>query len=98
SIGLLIVFAAVALSVVAYPFARFFTDTGYADVRGLGNVILAFLPGLILFSTLFVLQRVFYALGDTRTPFLMQCVQSGLFVIGALLCILLPTGWIGVGV
>jgi putative peptidoglycan lipid II flippase len=98
SIGLLIVFAAVALSVVAYPFARFFTDTGFTDVRGMGNVILAFLPGLILFSTLFVLQRVFYALGDTRTPFFMQCVQSSLFVMGALLCMTLPSEWIGVGV
>ena len=98
SIGLLIVFAAVALSVVAYPFARFFTDTGFTDVRGMGNVILAFLPGLILFSTLFVLQRVFFALGDTRTPFLLQCVQSGLFVVGAILCMTLPSEWIGVGV
>lgn len=98
SIGLLIVFAAVALSVVAYPFARFFTDTGFTDVRGMGNVILAFLPGLILFSTLFVLQRVFFALGDTRTPFLLQCVQSGLFVVGAILCRTLPSEWIGVGV
>ena len=98
NIGLLIVFAAVALSVVAYPFARVFTDSGFDDVRGMGNVILAFMPGLILFSTLFVLQRVFYALGDTRTPFFMQCVQSGLFVIGALLCILLPTNLIAVGI
>ena len=98
SIGLLIVFAAVALSVVAYPFARFFTATGFTDVRSMGNVILAFMPGLILFSILFVLQRVFYALGDTRTPFFMQCVQSALFVGGALACILLPTEWIGVGI
>ncbi|WP_394770603.1 murein biosynthesis integral membrane protein MurJ [Lacisediminihabitans sp.] len=98
AIGLLIVFAAVSLSVVAYPFARVFTNTGFTDVAGMGNVILAFLPGLILFSMLFVLQRVFYALGDTRTPFFMQCVQSGLFVIGALLCIMLPTAWIGVGI
>lgn len=98
SIGLLIVFAAVALAVVAYPFARFFT-AGYDNVQAMGNVLLAFLPGLILFSMLFVLQRVFYALGDTRIPFFMQCVQSGLFIIGALLCAaLLPKGWIGVGI
>jgi putative peptidoglycan lipid II flippase len=98
SIGLLIVFAAVALSVVAYPFARFFTDTGFGDVRGMGNVILAFMPGLILYSVLFVLQRVFYALGDTRTSFFVQLVQAGLFVIGALACIVLPTEWIAVGI
>ncbi|MHC5798097.1 murein biosynthesis integral membrane protein MurJ [Lacisediminihabitans sp. FW035] len=99
SIGLLIVFAAVALSVVAYPFARVFSlGADFAAVAGMGNVLLAFLPGLILFSTLFVLQRVFFALGDTRTPFFMQCVQSGLFVIGALLCMMLPSELIGVGV
>ena len=98
SIGLLIVFAAVALSVVAYPFARLFTS-GFANVQSMGNVLLAFLPGLILFSTLFVLQRVFYALGDTRTPFFMQCVQSGLFIVGALMCAaILPKEWIGVGI
>jgi putative peptidoglycan lipid II flippase len=98
SIGLLIVFAAVALSVVAYPFARLFTS-GAANVQAMGNVLLAFLPGLVLFSMLFVLQRVFYALGDTRTPFLMQCVQSGLFIVGALACaVLLPKESIGVGI
>ncbi|MEC5170417.1 murein biosynthesis integral membrane protein MurJ [Glaciihabitans sp. GrIS 2.15] len=98
SIGLLIVFAAVALSIVAYPFARLFTS-GFANVQSMANVLLAFLPGLILFSALFVLQRVFYALGDTRTPFFMQCVQSGFFIVGALLCgAFLPNEWIGVGI
>lgn len=98
TIGIFNVFAAVAISVVAFPLARFFTDTGYTDVSGMAQVILAFMPGLILFSMLFVLQRVFYALGDTRTPFFMQCVQSGLFVIGALACIPLPAHLIGVGI
>lgn len=98
SIGLLIVFATVALSIVAYPFARLFTS-GFANVQSMGNVLLAFLPGLILFSALFVLQRVFYALGDTRTPFFMQCVQSGFFIVGALLCAaVLPNELIGVGI
>jgi putative peptidoglycan lipid II flippase len=64
----------------------------------MGNVLLAFMPGLILFSMLFVIQRAFYALGDTRTPFFMQCVQSGLFIVGALLCTLLPVEQIAVGI
>lgn len=97
SIGLLIVFSAVALSVVAYAFARVFVSE-FSQVRAMANVLLAFTPGLILFSMLFVLQRVFYALGDTRTPFLMQCVQSGLFIIGALSCIALPSAQIAVGI
>lgn len=96
-IGLLIVFAAVALAVVAYPFARFF-ENDFSKVAAMGNVILAFLPGLVLFSALFVIQRVFYALGDTRTPFIMQCIQSVVFVAGALACVALPVEWIAVGI
>ena len=96
-IGLLIVFSSVALAVVAYPFARFFEDR-FENVLAMGNVIIAFLPGLVLFSALFVIQRVFYALGDTRTPFIMQCIQSVVFVAGALACILLPTEWLAVGI
>ncbi|MDQ1549768.1 MAG: putative peptidoglycan lipid flippase [Microbacteriaceae bacterium] len=96
-IGLGMVFSAVALVVVAYPFARVF-EADFGKVAAMGNVLLAFAPGLILFSMLFVIQRVFYALGDTRTPFLMQCVQSGLFIIGALLSIAQPQGEIAVGI
>jgi putative peptidoglycan lipid II flippase len=98
SIGMFIVFSAVALSVVALPFARVY-ESDFANARAMSAVILAFLPGLILFSMLFIIQRVFYALGDTRTPFFMQCVQSGLFIIGALLtAVLLPGDLIGVGI
>jgi len=96
-IGLLIVFSAVALAVVAYPFARFF-ETEYSKVLAMGNVILAFVPGLILFSALFLVQRVFYALGDMRTPFILQCVQSAVFVAGALACTQLADEWIAVGI
>lgn len=98
SIGMLIVFSAVALSVVALPFARVYEEQ-FANARSMSAVILAFMPGLILFSMLFIVQRVFYALGDTRTPFFMQCVQSGIFVVGALLCsAFLAAEWIGVGI
>ena len=95
-IGLLIVFSTIALAVVAYPFARFFEDK-YDNIVATGNVILAFLPGLVLYSMLFVIQRVFYALDETRTAFFMQCAQSGLYVVGALACTALPAQWIGVG-
>jgi putative peptidoglycan lipid II flippase len=97
SIGLLIVFGAVALAVVAFPFARVY-ESNFSNASAMAAVILAFLPGLILFSMLFVIQRVFYALGDTRTPFFMQCIQAVLFIIGALLCTALPHDWIGVGI
>jgi Uncharacterized membrane protein, putative virulence factor len=96
-IGMVMVFSVVALGVVAYPFARFFEDR-FGNVQAMGNVILAFLPGLVLFSALFIVQRVFYALGDTRTPFFMQLLQSVIFAAGSLACILLPTEWIAVGI
>jgi putative peptidoglycan lipid II flippase len=96
-IGLLMVFAVVALAVVAYLFARFF-ESRFENVLAMGNVLLAFLPGLVLFSALFVVQRVFFALGDTRTPFYLQTLQSVLFAAGCLACALLPTDWIAVGI
>lgn len=97
SIGLLIVFSVVALGVAAYPFARFFEDR-FDHVEAMGNVILALLPGLVLFSALFVVQRVFFSLGDTRTPFYLQLLQSVIFTAGCLACILLPNEWIAVGI
>ena len=46
---------------------------------------------------LFVLQRVFYALEDTRTPFLIQVVQAVLYVAGAILIgLFVPVPWIAV--
>ncbi len=53
------------------------------EVVGIGGVLLAYLIGLVPFSMLFLLQRAYYALGDTRTPFLFQLVQAVLFVTGA---------------
>jgi putative peptidoglycan lipid II flippase len=37
------------------------------------------------FGVVFVLQRIFYALEDTRTPFFIQLVQSAIFTVGALI-------------
>ncbi|MBX3103670.1 MAG: murein biosynthesis integral membrane protein MurJ [Cryobacterium sp.] len=96
-IGLVMVFATIALAVVAYPFARVF-ETQFSHVQAMGNVILAFLPGLVLFSILFLVQRVFFSLGDTRTPFYLQTLQSAIFAAGCLACMALPTDLIAVGI
>ncbi|MFJ4295596.1 DUF6049 family protein [Curtobacterium sp. NPDC089689] len=93
-VGLFTVFASVALMVVSVPFGRIFAST-FDGALSIGAVLLAYMPGLVLFSMLFVIQRVFWALHDHRTPFLMQCVQSVLFVIGALSVSLLPDTVIG---
>jgi len=90
------VLATVGLLVVAGPFARMFGGEPEV-VAGMAQVIAAFVIGLIPFTVLFVIQRVFYSLDDTRTPFFMQVAQSGLFVAGALVVANLPTAWIAVG-
>ena len=96
-VGLFTVFATVALIVVAVPFGRMFAPD-FEGALSVGAVLVAYMPGLVLFSMLFIIQRVFWAMHDHRTPFLMQLVQSGLFVIGALAVTTLPNTAIGVGV
>lgn len=84
AIGMFMVFASVAMCVVAFPFARFF-ERDFAGSTQTAQVILGFMPGLVLFSVLFIVQRVFYSMHDQRTPFLLQLVQSGVFVVGTLI-------------
>ena len=97
TVGLLMVGAAAALIAAAVPFAAFFAHN-QQELVGISTVLLAYLIGLVPFSVLFLLQRGFYALGDTRTPFFLQLVQSILFVIGALSAAFLPQPLIAVGI
>ncbi|WIB77504.1 DUF6049 family protein [Curtobacterium sp. MCPF17_002] len=96
-VGLFTVFASVALIVTAMPFARIW-ENEFGNTQAMALVLVAYMPGLVLFSMLFIIQRVFWAMHDHRTPFLMQLVQSGLFVIGALSVAMLPGSFIGVGI
>jgi putative peptidoglycan lipid II flippase len=97
TIILLIAGAGVALAAAAVPFAAFFArDT--REVIGISGVLLAYLLGLVPFSTQFLVQRTFYALGDTRTPFFVQLIQSTLFVAGALIVLLVPPSGIAAGI
>jgi putative peptidoglycan lipid II flippase len=97
-VGLILMLASAVLVVVAYPFAAVFQPGNLASTSALGNVIIAFAVGLVGFSVLFVVQRTFYALGDTRTPFMFTLVQVVVFTVAALSCLLLPIEWIAVGV
>jgi putative peptidoglycan lipid II flippase len=91
TIGLLVTGSFAALAAAALPFAAVFSNAP-DEVVGIGLVLLAFLVGLVPFSVLFVLQRTFYALGDTRTPFLIQVVQAALFVGGAIAVAMVAPG------
>lgn len=97
SIGLLLVFSAVVLAVVVYPFARVF-EADFHGAISMGNVILAFLVGLVPFGAWYIVQRTFYALGQTRTTFFLQCLQAVIFIGIAVVCVMLPAQWIAVGV
>ncbi|WP_213815274.1 murein biosynthesis integral membrane protein MurJ [Glaciihabitans sp. dw_435] len=99
TIGLIMVFAAVGLIVLAFPFSSLFANNhDFTETDAMAKVLIAFLPGLIPFTVLFVLQRAFYALEDTRTPFFIQVVQSVIFVIGAALVSGLPHDQIAAGI
>jgi putative peptidoglycan lipid II flippase len=69
----------------AYIAGVFAEQTG----GGMASVIALFAIGLVPFGIAFVIQRIFFALEDTRTPFLVQLAQSAIFVVGAL--------WAGTG-
>jgi putative peptidoglycan lipid II flippase len=97
AIGLILMFAMVAMAVAAYPLSRIFVSE-YDAVVGMGNLIIAFSLGTVPFSMVFVLQRAFYALEDTRTAFFIVLAKSALFVAGLLLVATLPPGDIGLAV
>lgn len=61
------------LTGVAYQYAQATEE----DTRAIAWVLMAFAPGLLAFSAQYVLSRGFYALGDTRTPFLLTLVIAG---------------------
>jgi putative peptidoglycan lipid II flippase len=96
AISLIAVFSSVGLIVLSVPISRVFTDNA-TDVLLLAQVVAAFLIGLVPFSIQFVLFRAFYALGDTRTPFLITLFQSGLYIPIAVACAFLPAQFIVLG-
>jgi putative peptidoglycan lipid II flippase len=86
--------ATAALMVLAYPIARVFVGE-YPSTIALGNVLVAMMFGLIPFSVVFMLQRAFYALEDTKTPFVFTVVQIALFIAGAVtVSFTVPAQWL----
>jgi putative peptidoglycan lipid II flippase len=74
--------ATAILMVLAYPISRVFVGE-YPSTVALGNVLIAMMFGLIPFSFVFMLQRAFYALEDTKSPFIFTVAQIALFVAGS---------------
>ncbi|MEX2441456.1 MAG: lipid II flippase MurJ [Pontimonas sp.] len=78
-IGAMMIFASAGLLVLSLPFATLFGGTP-ENVEAMGLVITAYATGLAAFSVVFIIQRVFYSLDDTRTPFVFQLVHTAVFI------------------
>ncbi|MBC7592265.1 MAG: murein biosynthesis integral membrane protein MurJ, partial [Salinibacterium sp.] len=97
SILLVMIFAAVGLSVLALPFSAVFGNK-YSEIVSLSTVYLGFLTGLVPFTVFFVLLRVYYALDKTRWAFFIQAIQTSVYVGLALLVgAFAPKEWTAVG-
>lgn len=87
SIRTLLFFITVAVAAVvaaAIPASRVFTNSA-PDAADAALVLICFLVCLIPLTVLFIVQRTFYAYGDTRTPFWFTLFQCGLVVLSALI-------------
>lgn len=83
AISVFAVFFSVAMIVLAYPMSRVFIGEFNATIS-LGNVLIAFMIGLLPFSFVYMMQRAFYALEDTRTPFMFTTIQIAIYIVGAI--------------
>jgi putative peptidoglycan lipid II flippase len=95
TISLLTSFFCVAVIVAAYPISVVFTTSSYSQM---GNVLIAYAIGMIPFCMLFVVQRAFYSLGDTRTPFVYTVIQTVIVVIGVLGCLFVAPEFRAMGI
>jgi putative peptidoglycan lipid II flippase len=76
------VFSTIALILLSLPVARVFVGE-FDSTVALGNVLFATMFGLIPFGMVFMFQRAFYALEDTKTPFVFTTVQIIFHVLGS---------------
>lgn len=84
TISMISVLATTGLIVLAYPISRVFVGE-IPSAIALGNVVIAMVVGLLPFSYVFMIQRAFYSLEDTKTPFLFTIVQVGVNIVGSIL-------------
>jgi putative peptidoglycan lipid II flippase len=77
---------AVALVVVGPALATVMFSWGAStgDTGPLGNTLIAFAPGMLMFSVHYVVLRGFYSIEDTRTPFFIQCLIAAVNIVLAI--------------
>ncbi len=97
AISIIALLATVTLTVLAYPAARIFVGETPATFA-LGNVVIAMMIGLLPFSFVYMVQRAFFALEDTQTPFWFTVAQISLHISGSItLGVVLPAENLVVG-
>lgn len=94
TIGLFMILSMAAFIAISPAFARIF-ESSDSGLVALAWVMIAYLVGLLSYSTLYFVQRLFYALEDTRTVFLMYLATAPVHIGGLILCaFLVPTQWL----
>jgi putative peptidoglycan lipid II flippase len=78
--------------------ATLFYGVSATESRGIAEVMMAMMVGLVPFGILFLLQRTFYAFEDAKTPFKLTVVVTGIATLANLASLLLPLRLIVVGV
>lgn len=88
--GVATVFAAVALMVLSGPLGMLFGGNNANAGRQVAIILSILAIGAPLYSINFILNRVFYAQENAKTPFIMQCMMVAIGLGTALLTLLLP--------
>lgn len=82
-IGLIMVLASLVIIVCSPFIGAVFMPGDISGIAAFGVIVIAYVIGLVPFSMLFIVQRTFYTLGDTRTPFFYTLAQVVFICLGA---------------
>lgn len=82
TVGVVSVLGLVGMAVLPVPLLVLVSGS-LPQSRAVAPVLVAMGASLVFFSALYLLQRVFYAYEDARTPFLLQCVSVGVWLAGS---------------
>lgn len=66
------------------------------QTRVVAGVMMAMLVGIVPFGWVYLIQRVYYAYEDARTPFLLQVLITGVATLVNLAAAFVPPDWTGV--
>lgn len=98
-VGIVSVLATAGIVVLGIPAGILIADGIPEQGRAIGLVAAAMALGLVPFSATYLLQRVFYAYEDARTPFFVQVPAVVVMAVGNVLAaVLLDPQWVVVGI